>query len=137
MKEYATSAEQRVRLLQKVVRDTSEEGGTRTYRYDLLANCAERGREYVIRAHMARTGEEGEQYQEAASIVRPIYGRGSCVREIFLDVAYADQPVDPVHLGDVLQDRCAETDIDEGKLQTDESLSEYYRYDKEWRRSNR
>ncbi len=137
MRNKVSSVEHGIRLLQKVVRDSHDEGIVRTYRYDLLADCSESTPQYVIRAHVARMGREGEYYSEMASIARPIYGAGCCVREVFLDVAYADRPVDPVHLGDVMQDRCAETDVDDTQLQTEESLNVYYQYEAAWRKPGR
>jgi len=123
----------KIRLLQKVARDKTINGTEMTYRYDLLADAEDENVHYIIRAHKSELREGGEVQGEYASIVKPIFDRGPRVRELFLDIAHAEQPVDPVHLEDVVQDHCTDHDIEINNIISDTSLRSYYDFDNAWR----
>ncbi|MFO8059659.1 MAG: hypothetical protein R6U70_03255 [Bacillota bacterium] len=124
----------RFRFLQTVIRDLSEQKGNSTYRYDLLADCKPEEPHYIIRAHRSVFRENGDPCDETASVASPIYGDESEIRNVFLDIAHADRPVDPVHLDDILQDSCTAGVLQEQKLQSSHSLDQYHSYDESWGR---
>ncbi len=124
----------RFRFLQTVIRDLSTRKGNSTYRYDLLADCEPEEPYYIIRAHRSLFREDGDARCETASVASPIYGDESDVRDVFLDIAHADHPVDPVHLDDILQDSSTAGILREQKLQSNRSLKQYHSYDRPWER---
>ena len=118
------------RFLQTVMRDKQEKGNNANYRYDLIANGKRNEACYVVRAHKSVTSKEGQIIREAASVAESLYGSEQGVRQMFLKVAYADKPVDPVHLGDVLQDKNDEIpEVNSDRLKTEESLELYSNYE--------
>ncbi len=124
----------RFRFLQTVIRDLNDPRGNSTYRYDLLADCKPEVPHYIIRAHRSLLREDGDTYCETASVASPIYGDESDICDVFLDIAHADYPVDPVHLDDILQDSCTAGILREQQLQSSRCLKQYHDYDRPWER---
>lgn len=118
----------RYRFLQTVVREQNgnEDEGGNLYRYDLVAHCPSRDRHYIMRAHKTRAdSQDNEKPEEEVAIARRICGQEETIREVFLDIAHARDPVDPIHLPEILEDRS------EGMhFERSHCLNDYYYYDK-------
>lgn len=118
-----------IRLLQTVVRDRDEDAQPSTYRYDLLTDCASDNTTYIIRARRSIVRESGDIVAETTGVVKPIQGEEAIIREVFLDIAYADVPVNPLHLGDIVEDNCVEGPLADQQVEMENSQEAYLRYD--------
>ncbi len=122
----------RYRFLQTVVREPNgdEREDDNRYRYDLVAHCPSRDRHYIIRAHKTRpNSRDTEETREEVAIARGIRGCEESICEVFLDIAHARDPVDPVHLPEILEDRSDEAMPGGVHFERSHCLSEYYYYD--------
>lgn len=116
------------RYLQTVMRDRAEEDGNASYRYDLLANGSRQKATYIMRAYKAVSSRDGYVLRERTNVAEPLYGDETAVRNMFLRIAYADQPVDPLHLGDVVKDCESEEGVDSSSMREHSEPERYDRY---------
>ncbi len=118
-----------VRLLQTVVRDRSEGAGPSTYRYDLLTDCTAEDATYIIRARKSTARDSGDIEFETTGVVAPIHGEEALIREVFLDIAHADVPVNPLHLGDIVEDCSTEGPLAKQQITIRNTREAYHQYD--------
>ena len=118
-----------IRLLQTVIRDRDEGAGPSTYRYDLLTDCTSEDTTYIIRARRSIVRESGDIASETTGVVKPIRGEEAVIREVFLDIAHADVPVNPLHLGDIVEDCSAEGPLAKQQIAMKNSREAYHQYD--------
>lgn len=117
------------RLLQTVVRDRDEKTGPSTYKYDLLTDCSPEDTAYIIRARRSIIRDNGDTVSETTGVVAPIHGEEAVVREVFLDIAHADVPVNPLHLEDIVEDSSVEGPLEKQQVELRRSPEAYHRYD--------
>ncbi|MFP4200529.1 MAG: hypothetical protein ACLFS8_03825 [Clostridia bacterium] len=132
----------RYRFLQTVMRkeeDSDSECGTRFYRYDLLAHCPSDERYYIIRAYKGAY-DAVEQFKgdtihrddpkREVMVAEGIHGAEERIRNLFLDMAHARDPLDPIHLPDVILDSADGRTLDGSELRENDSLDAYLYYDR-------
>ncbi len=126
------TAKPRYRFLQTVIRECHSGKGLRCYRYDLLAHCPRYDRHYIMRAH--RSTKAGDCNQkvpgEETMVARGIRGSEAEIREIFLDIAHADDPVDPMHVPEILTDVTQTAYLDGEGIKESREPQDYYFYDR-------
>ena len=109
------------------MRDTDEEGWPKRYRYDLLANC--RSKHYIMRAHKQILEGNGQMVREVSQVAESLYAGSEEILNVFLDIAHAADPVDPIHLSDILEDCSSEGLINIDEMTSSGSLTDYHRYE--------
>ncbi len=120
------------RFLQTVMRERQEQDRVRRYRYDLLARCPREDHFYVIRAR--KTDDSDRQLSDTPLATEAVTASGISgdegeILEVFLDIAHARDPVDPVHLPDILSDCIDESDLTDDQLVESHELGDYFYYD--------
>ncbi|MFO7942568.1 MAG: hypothetical protein R6U92_08000 [Bacillota bacterium] len=137
----------RYRFLQTVMREeeTSANGfARRFYRYDLLAHCPAEERYYIIRAykgpcdervHNSRAPhktprEDRDDRKVEVMVAEGIYGVEERIRDLFLDLAHARDPLDPIHLPDIILDSADGRTLDGSELRETQSIDAYWYYER-------
>ncbi|HHY44966.1 MAG TPA: hypothetical protein GX512_04560 [Firmicutes bacterium] len=98
------------RIIKECTKSFGVEGREFTVKYVFCEEDANGHKRFVIRAVLKEAGSTGLERESSAS-VELIYLHPEIGRRIFDTIAGAEDPVFPVHLGDIVRDQIAATSL--------------------------